>query len=400
MLETPKCFTLVGEIHHAMNYDTDTGSKHRQPKTNTNKHAHQQHQQHDETNHTTTPTLFTNTMNPNPSPANLEAFDAPLIALTNQCGGDLRHVLRAFFSFLHRRTDFYLVPSEEDLKAARAKMGFREGDAEKVLLASFRQFPLRRLAASSKSTSSNSTTSSMPNTDSNTPAKKENRSTEKDSTEKDSTEKDPNSTEKGITEKDSMEKDSKEKDATQPLRLTEDGLQVPVGNGGSTERYTWTQTIDECSVLVSVPETTRGKDLDVSIKSCSLSVKLKNRPDDPILMVGSLEEKVVPDESTWTLEGGVLIVVLYKQKKTFWSTILDGDEKIDTALVDSRRHINEYDDATQAQIRKIIFDQNQARKGLSSSAEISGETPTVPDTLPPGVEYINQEKLDEFHANK
>jgi hypothetical protein len=338
-------------------------------------------------------------MNPNPSPANVEAFDAPLIALTNQCGGDLRHVLRAFFSFLHRRTDFYLVPSEEDLKAARAKMGFREGDAEKVLLASFRQFPLRRLAASSKSTSSKST-GSKPKTDSNTPAKKENTSTEKDSTEKDSTEKDPNAKEKDITEKVSTEKDSKEKDATQPLRLTEDGLQVPVGNGGSTERYTWTQTIDECSVLVSVPETTRGKDLDVSIKSCSLSVKLKNRPDDPILMMGSLEEKVVPDESTWTLEGGVLIAVLYKQKKTFWSTILDGDEKIDTALVDSRRHINEYDDATQAQIRKIIFDQNQARKGLSSSAEISGETPTVPDTLPPGVEYINQEKLDEFHANK
>jgi hypothetical protein len=319
----------------------------------------------------------------------MEAFDVPLIALTNQCGGDLRNVLRAFFSFLHRRTDFYLVPSEEDLKAARAKMGFREGDAEKVLLASFRQFPLRRLPKGSGN--STSSKSKSPN---DTPAKKEKDATEKDTAKNNSNEKD--STPKN------EESPEKAKDSTseRPLRLTEDGLQVPVGNGGSTDRYTWTQTIDECSVLVSVPQTTRGKDLDVSIKSCSLSVKLKNRPDDPVLMVGSLVEKVVPDESTWTLEGGVLIVVLYKQKNTFWSTILGGDEKIDTALVDSRRHINEYDDATQAQIRKIMFDQNQARKGLSSSAEISGETRTVPDTLPPGVEYINQEKLDEFHASK
>ena len=89
-------------------------------------------------------------MNP-PSKANTDALDAPLIALTNQCGGDLRNVLGAFFSFLHRRTDFYLVPHDDDFKAGRAKMGFPEGDAEKVLLAAFRQFPLRRLPKVGKS---------------------------------------------------------------------------------------------------------------------------------------------------------------------------------------------------------------------------------------------------------
>ena len=69
-------------------------------------------------------------------------MDAPLIALTQQCGGDLRPLLFAFFSFLNRRTDFFLVPHPDDLPA---KMGFAEGDAEKLLLAAFRQFPLRRI---------------------------------------------------------------------------------------------------------------------------------------------------------------------------------------------------------------------------------------------------------------
>ena len=93
------------------------------------------------------------------------------------------------------------------------------------------------------------------------------------------------------------------------------------------------------------------------------------------------------------------MVVLYKQKKAFWSAILEGDDKIDTTMVDSRRKIDDYDDATQAQIRKIIFDQNQARKGLSSSDEILGKK-EVPETLPPGVEYINQEKLDKHQESK
>jgi hypothetical protein len=51
----------------------------------------------------------------------------------------------SFFSFLNRRTDFYLVPPVEDVTAGVAKTGFPEGDAEKLLLAAFRQFPLWRI---------------------------------------------------------------------------------------------------------------------------------------------------------------------------------------------------------------------------------------------------------------
>lgn len=312
------------------------------------------------------------------SSKNTDVLDAPLIALTNQCGGDLRAVLGAFFSFLHRRTDFYLVPHPDDLQAGRAKMGFREGDAEKLLLAAFRQFPLRRLP---KVKDSNPAATKVAEEDTKSSASNSKTSSKSSA---------------------SQPPTSEPKKAKKPEtpRLTEQGLQVPVGNGGSTERYKWTQTLDECSVLISVPENTRGKDLDVTIKATSLTVKLKKEADDPLLLDGALTQKVVPSESTWTIEGGVLIVVLYKQKKAFWETIIEGDDKIDTTLVDSRRKIDDYDEATQAQIRKIIFDQNQARQGLSSSDEILGKKPTVPDTLPPGVEYINQETLDQHQQAK
>ncbi len=42
-----------------------------------------------------------------------EEWDAPLLALTEKSNGDLRRLFYAFFSFLHRRTDFYMIPSND-----------------------------------------------------------------------------------------------------------------------------------------------------------------------------------------------------------------------------------------------------------------------------------------------
>jgi hypothetical protein len=95
----------------------------------------------------------------------------------------------------------------------------------------------------------------------------------------------------------------------------------------------------------------------------------------------------------------VLVLVLYKHNKTFWETVIKGHDKIDTSLVDSTRHINEYDESTQAQLRKVIFDQTQSRKGLPTSDEILGVKPIIPP-LPPGVEYIDQQTLDNAALKK
>jgi hypothetical protein len=322
-------------------------------------------------------------------PKQLEALDAPLIALTQQCGGDLRRLMFAYFSFLNRRTDFYLVPHLDDVQAGKpAKMGFKEGDAEKLLLASFRQFPLRRIP-SEKVQAAKAAAASKSAPTVKDPTKQE-LSKEVDS--------------KAATSKPESVSTSKKMSELignmSEVELTEEGLQKPVGNGGSTKRYKWTQTLDECSVLVGVPEGLKAKDLDVGITANSISVASKKPlpgEDLPRAFVeGMLVEKIRADESTWSLEGGVLVLTLDKLQKTFWATVVDGDEKIDTSLVDSRYHISEYDESTQAQIRKIIFDQNQERRGLKTSDQILGSR-QIP-ALPPGVEYIDKKKLDESEA--
>ena len=340
-----------------------------------------------------------------PNPGDFAEFEAPLIELAQRSGGDLRKLLTAFFGFLHRRTDFYCIVGSEDQHAG---MGFREGDAEKLLLAAFRQFPLRKVpsqqrqqqaAAAQQQAAAAQSAAAVQNAASPSSATATNEAS------------DSNKGNTGTSKPSAKASKPIDKKGPEPAnqssqpRLTAEGKQIPVGNGGSTDRYTWTQTLDECTVLIGIPEGVRAKDLNVELKHTALSVRSKapiliddnddkNTNEPRTFVQGALTERIVPDESTWTLEGGVLVVVLYKQKKSFWETVLQGDPTIDTTLVDSQRHIGSYDEATQAQIRKIMFDQQQQSRGLPTSDELTGAKPVIPP-LPAGVEYIDQEILDE-----
>jgi N-terminal conserved domain of Nudc./CS domain len=360
----------------------------------------------------------------NMDPRQLAEMEAPLVALAQASGGDVRKLLYGFFSFLNRRTDFYVVhPTAAEGESSQQQnaysMGFKEGDAEKLLLASFRQFPLRRLP--SKAPAPSAAQSSKPSTqggkairEAKAPASSEENddSSMGDATARQGVGRADEDT-GGSAPASSSSKSTAgtaTKSASSTVRYTEEGLQVPVGNGGSMmPTYEWTQTIDECTVLVPLPaQCQRARDLDVELAPLRLSVRPKkkkksNDGNDNTIVEGTLTERIVPAESTWTIEGGVLVVALHKAIPTFWKSVLVGDEEIDTTLVDARRHIDEYDAETQAKLRKIMFDEQQLRQGLPTSDEILGvhppPLPTIP-TLPPGVEYINQAVLNQSRNTK
>ena len=351
------------------------------------------------------------------SPSELKAFEQPLMAMANLSKGDLRKLFYALFSFLNRRTDFYCIHD----KSEGPNMGFVEGQAEQILLASFRQFPLRKVGK-------------KPSGVVGAPVSKKPTTTRNEASAKQSTGKPAvESSKLSPPEAKSIDQDAKvdapaseqkcsEKQASgSSVRLTEDGKQIPVGNGGSTNRYVWVQTLEEVTVHIPLPEGMRGKDLDVKISAGNLSVKSKQGSKlsfEPI--EGTLYSKVRPSESTWTLETTThssqkvttLQLIFEKVQKTWWSIILNGDTPlIDTSLVDSTRYIDTYNDETQAEIRRILFDQRQERLGLPTSAQILGqemEVPPLPNSddgdsnrkLPSGVEYIDQETLQKASIGK
>ena len=65
-----------------------------------------------------------------------------------------------------------------------------------------------------------------------------------------------------------------------------------------------------------------------------------------------------------------VVITLDKGRNTWWKHIIQGHPEIDTNKVDSSQKIDEYDESTQAAIRKIMFDQKQKRLGLQTSEEI------------------------------
>eukprot|EP00591_Stephanopyxis_turris_P010179 CAMPEP_0195514740 /NCGR_PEP_ID=MMETSP0794_2-20130614/6030_1 /TAXON_ID=515487 /ORGANISM="Stephanopyxis turris, Strain CCMP 815" /LENGTH=341 /DNA_ID=CAMNT_0040643035 /DNA_START=55 /DNA_END=1080 /DNA_ORIENTATION=- len=339
------------------------------------------------------------------SQAEQDLWDAPLIALAQKSGGDLRRLLYSFFSFLSRRTDFYVVVPEEDMVGQMAKMGFREGDAEKLLIAAFRQFPLRKVGGKKQQQPP-------------PPPKKrsEEKKGKKDVDKGDVSVQEQSAEGEGKKSSAAEKADSKDadvgKDPMAGVRRTEEGKQIPVGNGGCTTQYQWTQSLNEVSVVVGVPKGTRGKDLDVSIRPSSISVRLKKSktkeedkeesPPPVVLMDGALHEKIRPDECTWTLEGRALLITLDKIKTMWWDTVLKGDDTIDTTLVDSKRKIGTYDRETQGMIRKILFDQEQQSLGKPTSDEIlaEGKPKNKIPALPPGVEFIDSATVDADKSQK
>ncbi len=71
------------------------------------------------------------------------------------------------------------------------------------------------------------------------------------------------------------------------------------GNGGQTDTYRWTQTLEELTVYVPMPDDIVSKQLDVVIKSTHLKIGLKGQT--PIID-GELHKKIKSGDSLWTLE--------------------------------------------------------------------------------------------------
>lgn len=320
---------------------------------------------------------------PNLSPQQLQQLDAPLIALTQRCNGDLRLVLHSFFSFLNRRTDFYCLHNQKDVEeGVKVSMGFKEGDAEKLLLAAFKQFPLRRMPPMSqlnkgttgKAASSSASSTKKVDNAKKAPVESEPKQSEPEVDKKKVVTEEKVHDAKGSDGKGTDKEESKD-EKLDGVRYTERGCQIPVGNGGSTKDYQWTQTIREVTIAMPLPSNpnTRAKDLNVEIKRSS--IRLTHKTLGKTLLEGELLDKIRVDECTWSIESNVILITLEKSDKRWWNRILKEDESqvIDLELVDKTHNISDYDDATQTMVRKILFDQRQERLGLPSSDDILEE---------------------------
>lgn len=213
------------------------------------------------------------------------------------------HIFKGIFAFFKRKTDLYHI-----MNTPVDKVGFREGEAEKLVLSSFRrQHKLPSAPAIIQQGVASSSSSSTRRT--------------------------------GIS----------------------------TWNGGKTERYLWSQSINDITVELPLAQgVLRSRDVDVNLSSSSIRISVLGK----VLIDGSFTNRINPTESTWMIEDNASVILsLEKAVATWWSSLLAGESEIDTSKIESTKRIDEYDEETQAAIRKIMFDENQKRLGLLTSDE-------------------------------
>lgn len=246
--------------------------------------------------------------------------------------GGIQPMLKSMFGFLHRRTDFYV--EYDPVKSPKAHMGFPKGVASRIVQDAF-------LTHSFKSYEKMQEVSDPSNY---------------------------NLSKKMVEGKEAIVPDKPRQIVSSLLQTTEDGKQVPIGNGGIGPNYYWTQTLIDLTVYIDAPEGTRGKDVSCEIKAREMSLSVTK--GQQLIVQGTFEDLIRTDESMWTInisstgtQAPQIVVTLDKTRKTWWKHVFLGHPEIDTSKVDSTQKISEYDDTTQASIRKIMAEQ-QAQRGL------------------------------------
>ena len=285
----------------------------------------------------------------------MEAANDQLFMNVAQRAGDLDTLLKSFFGFLHRKTDLYI-----EQHGTNYAMGFAPGDAEKKVVAAFRTFP-HKAGNALKVKGAPPPTSAAPNRPQFVEVEPVHPSAPSSAT----------ATPPSTTTPTTTTTTTATANASPTVRLTKEGKQIPVGNGGVTDRYYWTQTLHELTVYIAVPPGTKAKDIQFKITPKAIHLSLKSNAN-MLLVEGTLGGTTKHHEAMWTLEDReVIVLTLEKVVETWWKCIVVGDAEIDTTKVDSTRQVSDYDAETQAQIRKIMFDQRQKAKGLPTSEEIT-----------------------------
>lgn len=317
---------------------------------------------------------------------NVTKYDEIFLGILQNCG-KIEPFLDAIFNFLSRRTDFFLLMHKKD-----DKLGFPPGYAEKMTIKIFEKYQERVLkndpiymkwkeSRKEKDKNEAETKSSdekiIPPFSADTPPVS--KIVEIETTNDDSSSEQPAAAATSKDNKKSEVQPAAEEATSNDKKGTKEKCTVEEDchNGGKTEKYCWSQTLTDVDVKIPIPSFVKAsKDLSIEIKSTSLNVSLRNGPPacsglkSREIIAGKLSQKIRIDESLWSLSPGEHVAVnLEKFEQKWWDGVFEGDEKIDKSSIDTTQQVADFDEQTQGDIRKVMYDQQQKMMGKPTSDE-------------------------------
>ncbi|KAF8821142.1 nuclear movement family protein [Cardiosporidium cionae] len=301
-----------------------------------------------------------------------ERYDQLLGSIAQQCEG-IDNLLDIFFGFLLRRTDFFtavdrIEKCEELVLRHMKKFGSLAQEKKMEAILRNRQLDSEREARSRRLKELDEEEfrkKELENTMLSTSADKvEPIEPSTDSIIEESSLKTLAAVDKEAVEKDKIDKNNVELDAEDSD--TEESS-PPIGNGGKTDKYIWSQTLSSVEVQILVPPGTNSSACDVLISGQKLRVGLKGKP--PIID-GVLHSRIKVDDSLWTLEDKKYIQITLDKydRMAWWSCVIKGDPTINVKkIVPENSKISDLDSETRSTVEKMLYDQRQKAAGLPTS---------------------------------
>ena len=140
-------------------------------------------------------------------------------------------------------------------------------------------------------------------------------------------------------------------------------------NGDTTEKYKWSQELNEVIVQIDLPPKSNSKSVKVQMDIKHL--KVVNLVTKEEIINGELFGKISTDDSFWNIEdGNKLILTLTKSSEIIWKTIIVGDKEIDPKKVDNSKRLDQFDEETQGHLHKVLYEQNRKLNGLPTTEEM------------------------------
>jgi len=150
----------------------------------------------------------------------------------------------------------------------------------------------------------------------------------------------------------------------------------PIHNGGITDKYSWTQTLQELQVVFTAENLglaaglpLRSRDLTVDVKKKHLTISLKGK--EP-LVDAELHKDVKTAEVIWTVEDSKKLVLTLDKvnQMEWWKCVVVGDPEINTRKVEPENSsLSDLDGDTRQTVEKMMYDQRQKAAGKPTSDE-------------------------------
>jgi len=292
-----------------------------------------------------------------------ERFDGMLLTVAQQCGS-IENILDTYFDFLLRKTDFFIGAQDEE---APRKLVLASFEKHWKMAGKKREEEKAKSAAADAERAKRRKEQEAKDAKEWAAAQAKKAELEKQKAEAKIQEVTDEEAEKIKKEKTAGKDTADEEAKASEEKEEEDDTPAPEGNGGQTDKYRWTQTLDALEVFVPIPPGTRAKQITCDIGIDTLKVGIKGQE---LILNGKMHSKVKPDDSMWTLLDGKTVQISMEKLDgmKWWESVMEGDEKINTRkIVPENSKLSDLDGETRMTVEKMMYDQRQKAAGKPTS---------------------------------